>query len=312
VARVVVAGIDGITGANLAAWLGEHHQVCGFSFSRPIAIEGCETRVCPTDDPDAVHSAVQDARPEWLIYCGPAAESAWCGAAMPPEFQAIQWARPWARAAAQFNCALTAISSDAVFTGPWMFHQEDGNCHCESPAARAVLAVEQEIAAAHQNALIVRTNTFGWSPLRHSAGFVGNMLKAAETQIPMELDCTRHATPILATDLAGVLNAAFEGGLRGLYHAGGAERVNPYRFGALVTDEFACDFVANPISSLHADRRDTFGGGESSLQSRAIREALGIALPLLRDGLKRMHAQQDDGFSRRFVPEEITIHEMVA
>src|SRR6185437_10317324 len=82
VARVVVAGIDGITGANLAAWLGEHHQVCGFSFSRPIAIEGCDTRVCPTDDPQAVHSAVQDARPEWLIYCGPAAESAWCGAAM--------------------------------------------------------------------------------------------------------------------------------------------------------------------------------------------------------------------------------------
>jgi hypothetical protein len=49
--KLLVAGVDTILGANVAAWLANRYQVVGLSWSGPLAIAGCETAEC---DPAAV------------------------------------------------------------------------------------------------------------------------------------------------------------------------------------------------------------------------------------------------------------------
>jgi dTDP-4-dehydrorhamnose reductase len=205
----------------------------------------------------------------------------------------------WIEAARLAAKRLTLISSDAVFTGPWMFHTESCDSFCQANEARTLRALESAAIKDSANTLVVRTHAYGWSP-HFDGGWIDGMLAALEADEPPIFDCVAHATPILATDLADVLVPAWSAELRGIYHIAGAERTNPHRFACAL----ARIFDLNPPQTAWlapTERLPTgFARGEASLQTRSIRRALGIGLPMLVEGLERLRAQHDQGFDRRF------------
>lgn len=299
--KLLVAGIDSVVGANLAAELAQRYHVIGLSFGESIDIAGCETAVCAGDEPDSARQWVASHRPAWIVFCGPAAQSAWSnptGSDLHPEAAAA--VRPWAIAAAEFGCEFTLVSSDAVFTGPWMFHRESGSSFCDSHPARVLRLIEKEVAGSNPEALIVRTHVFGWSPSSEIPSFVNSLVETLQNEQPLEVDCIGHATPILATDFADILARAFEQRLRGLFHLGGGERINPFRFASLLADEFGLNPTSiMPIESALEVRKE-FGAGETSLQTRKLKKVLEIATPLIREGLSRLHDQYRSGYLDRF------------
>jgi dTDP-4-dehydrorhamnose reductase len=119
VEQLLIAGIDTVVGANLAAHLSDHYRVLGISDAASISIDGCETAVAPADDSHAVRQLLACNRPDRMIVCGSAGDSSWHRAngqiANPT---AIESSRAWVRTARELNIPLTLISSDAVFTGP--------------------------------------------------------------------------------------------------------------------------------------------------------------------------------------------------
>lgn len=299
--KILVAGIDTILGANLAAWLANRYDVVGLSWSKPLSIAGCETAACDPADVDAARQWIGAERPQWVVYCGPAATSSWNIPAPPaPRAEALSAATAWARAAAASRCELTLVSSDAVLTGPWMFHRESGTCFCNSSAARMLQMIEKEVSEICPESLIVRTNAFGWAPTPETTGLVESILSGLQEQQPIELDCMRHGTPILATDFAEVLERAYQHRLHGLFHLAGGERVNPFRFGCLLADQFGLSTSSLIAAEADASDRKAFGAGETSLQTRRIRKALDMPLPLLREGISRLHDQFISGYLDRF------------
>jgi dTDP-4-dehydrorhamnose reductase len=311
--KLLVAGIDTILGANLAAWLAQRYQVVGLSWSNSLAIAGCETAACERDSTDAARKWIASERPQWVVYCGPGAHSAWnVSATSAPHPESVHVAGTWARAAQEFGCEFTVISSDAVFTGPWMFHRENGTCFCESTPARILRMIEKEVTDVYPNTLLIRSNVFGFAPTPETAGMVETVLHAVTEGQPLALDCMRYATPILATDFAEILDRAYQSKLRGLHHLSGSERINPFRFACLLADQFGL-----PMSSLDAietplENRREFGAGETSLQSRRIRKALDVSLPLVREGLSRLYEQHVSGYLDRFGALEPLLAERVA
>ncbi len=113
-----------------------------------------------------------------------------------------------------------------------MFHSEDSPPQGKGAAADA--ARRLEAAVANTAALVVRTHVYGWSPRQDS--FCEQLWSAAVDRRPAMADGRRHATPILASDLAELLVAAHHAQLRGTWHIAGAERTSPYRF--------ACELAA--------------------------------------------------------------------
>jgi dTDP-4-dehydrorhamnose reductase len=299
--KLVIAGVDTILGGNIAAWFSDRYDVVGFSFNKPVRIAGCETLQCPSRDPQAIQDWIASERPKWTVFCGPWTESAWntksvWGNTISP----AEMIRPWAAGSAAIGGACTIMSSDAVFTSPWMFHDEESVHFCESAEAQAILEMERTAAEANPDAMIVRSHVFGWSPTQQSEGFIEQTLAQMYSGRRLNLDCVRHATPILATDLAEVLEQGYGACLSGLYHIGGAERLNPYRLGTLLANQFGCPYTpAAPLEPL-TERAAQFGAGETSLQSLKIRKALGISLPLVSEGLVRLHAQSLSGFRDQF------------
>ncbi len=299
--KLVIAGVDTILGGNMAAWLSDRYEIIGLTFGDRVQIAGCSTTACPSRDPQAIQAWLTATDPHWLVYCGPWTESAWNPQQNPSQYlNASEAVLPWIRAAQAIECASTVISSDAVFTGPWMFHDEASDHFCGTAAAQALLQMEAAIAACSPATMLVRSHVFGWSPTTQSAGFIEETLSQMYAGRRLNLDCVRHATPILATDLAEILHQAYEAELSGTYHIGGAERLNPYRLGTLMANTFGCPYTpAAPLEPL-TERSTQFGSGETSLQSLKIRKALGCSLPLISEGLESLHQQSINGYRDQF------------
>ncbi|MFN0052784.1 MAG: sugar nucleotide-binding protein [Planctomycetales bacterium] len=299
--KLLIVGVDTVLGGNLAAWLAQRYQVVGLSSGPALSIVGCETAEFDAQSGDSARAWIASERPQWTVYCGPGSQSTWrLSEPELPRPEAVKGAGAWASAVAQLGGELTVVSSDAVFTGPWMFHREGGDCYCQSSPARILQMIEKEVLAACPNALLVRTNVFGWSPDAESPSFVESVLQAVEEGQTLTLDCMRHATPILATDFAEVLDRAYQQKLRGVYHLGGGERINPFRFACLLADQFGLPMSALSAVETPLEQRRDFGTGETSLQNRRIRKALDVALPMVRDGLTRLHEQHASGYRDRF------------
>lgn len=311
--KLLIAGVDTIVGANLAAWLAPRYQVLGLSWGEVLTIAGCETAACDEHSTEAPRQWIASERPQWVVYCGPGARSTWSLPAAPlPHHETVGVAGAWAKAAQEFGCELTVISSDAVFTGPWMFHRENGACYCESNPARVLRMIEKEVTEVYAKTLLVRTNVYGWSPEPAAPGLVETVLQAVEEGRPIALDCMRHGTPILATDFAETLDLAYQKKLQGTYHLSGGERINPFRFACLLADQFGHSLASlEPIETPFDNRRE-FGAGETSLQNRRLRKALEVAVPLVRDGLARLYEQHASGYRDRFGALQPALAEKVA
>ncbi|HUG90865.1 MAG TPA: sugar nucleotide-binding protein [Planctomycetaceae bacterium] len=312
---ILIAGVDSVVGAALAGALAGADRVVGTARRSAglSAIGGCELAAAAGDDERSVRQLFATLAPCWTIYCGPGAESCWNE---PPraarDHDAVQAAGTWARAARDAGSEFTCISSDAVFTGPRMFHDESSRGLCGSLHAQHLRAIEAAVLQDHPAALVVRTHVFGWTPEECGAGWIERILNALEDGTARPFDAIRHATPILAADFADVLLKTREAFLSGVYHIAGAERTSPARFVGRLAQEFGLDAPAcGPPASL-LERPCAFGCGETSLRTTKIRTALGVSLPTLADGLRRLREEHDNGDRECLPAAPVELHELAA
>lgn len=291
----LIVGIESAVGANLAASWCEQTRVVGLASGSSISLAGCEGASLECGSRDDIRRCVQQSRASHVIFCGAAARSSWGSTG--DAFQNSD-AVLWATAAAQEKRHFTMISSDAVFTGPWMFHGEESTSNCPSAEATAIREAEARVREASDKSLIIRTNAFGWSPAG-SNGWLESILDGLEQNRVLELDPICHATPILASDLADYLDPALDDELTGVFHIAGAERVSPYQFARRLAAAFELGSPATRTIRELGSRPTGFGRGETSLQTRRFRSDYECSMPLLNDGLTRLVEQHRSGYRDR-------------
>jgi len=300
VETILIAGVDGVAGANFAACLSSRQPVVGVALQDNVHLQGCDTELCRSTALETIQKLVDRIGPQRIVYCGAGAQSCWDTGGELAANEAERSAA-WHQAAERCGAHWTLISSDGVFTGPWMFHAENSQSLCASSEATVLRSVEEQTAACRPDALIVRTHAFGWAPTGDSSrhGWIERLLDGLDQGESCSLDGVRHASPILATDLVDVVVRAWNSGLAGLYHIAGAERVNPVQFARQLAHEFGLPFLRSGSSESLTDRVVGFGRGETSLQTRKVRRALGIGLPMLSEGLHRLYQQHQEGYRAR-------------
>lgn len=299
--RVFIVGIDSVVGANAALHFAERHTVAGVWLNQMVDIEDCHAE--PAAHGTGIAEQLREFQPDCVIYCGPESRSSWeSGTAKCIVNAGSDLAARWASAAQSLGVKFVMVSSDAIFTGPWMFHDEDSESHCESAASRTIVKSEQNVLASAPQALIIRTNAFGWSPT--GEGLIETLYGQIEAQRLVDQDHIRHATPILASDLVDIIERGLSEDLSGIYHVAGAERVNPMAFAQRLADQFDLPWMVTRKESTLEERAVGFGAGESSLQTKKIRKALCVAMPMIAEGLEQLSRQQVDGHRDRLHPLE--------
>lgn len=294
--RILIVGVDTVVGANLALYLSEKYIVSTWHPTEKFDIANCDA----LDPADAPRSAILKAQADCVIHCGPAARSCWDSETKRLINETVvEDAENWATAASEARSQFVFVSSDAVFTGPWMFHEENCPGHCPSLEATTIRAAETVVQKQHPEALIVRTNTYGWSADPIQNGWIENLLSEVELRRFVEQDAIRHASPILATDLAAIIERACLEGLSGVFHIAGAERVSPLKFTQRLADLFALPWLSVKKETTLVEVPCEFGAGECSLQTKEIRKALCVAMPLLSEGLQRLREQAENGYREK-------------
>lgn len=290
---LLVAGAETMVGANFAAQLADRFQVVACSQGTP-AISDSDAFECRTGNKLVPADLLKEVQPQRLIYCGPGAVSAW-DASRRPSAHDVTTAETWFQAAKSASVPMTLISSDAVFTGPWMFHAENSQSLCPSPEASCLRQIEQLAESLLPDSLIIRTNAFGWG-----SAWLESLLATLEDGKSCQLDCVRHASPILANDLIDIVAKCWDAGLAGVYHVGGAERVNPMSFAQRLAAEFNCRIPRPQTTASLTDRSTGYGCSETSLQTRKIRRALSASVPLVSEGLRRLKVLSLNGYRDQF------------
>lgn len=307
--RVLVIGVETIVGSNIALTLSKHHHVVGLSATNLTGIAGVEVRLGIPQSPEEIRRELALTSPELVVHCGPASQSIWSQRdANDLNFAGLKPAAFWARELAGTNSKLIVISSDSVFQGPWMFHEEECSGVCRSAAASAIREMEAGVLKECPSALILRTHAFGWSPLS-SGGWLEKLLDEMADETALSIPAVNYATPIAAGRLAEMVIQAWERKLEGVYHIGGSERVNFRHFAHRLAQEFQ---LPRPKFGSGGDMPapHTFGQGETSLNSHRFRRSVGAAVPMLSESLRHLREQTENGEKEQLQTEEalLTAH----
>lgn len=132
---------------------------------------------------------------------------------------------------------LVHISTDHLFTGDHPFSSENDRPRPLNVYARTKRRAEELILAMDPQALIVRTNFFGWghATRKSFSDWIIGSLRASRA-ITMFDDV--FFTPILADDLAVAVHDLVAQGAAGVYHIVGEERISKYDFAHKVASCF--------------------------------------------------------------------------
>ena len=292
---VLIIGTEGAVGAGLATVLQQSHSVVGLANRPGIDITGCKTVLATSHDTASVRQHIQSEQPSWIIFCGAASRSSWNTDAVRNSAVNDKHAIEWSKAAADHDIEFCMVSSDAVFSGPWMLHKEDDEHFCATPQAERLRQIETTVLEQNDDALIVRTNAYGWSPDAESPEFAEEIIESLDGGMPIEIDFLRHSSPILVTDLAMILTKAHSEELRGVLHIASSERVNPFQFAERLAEAADLNRPEFPDQTILEGPVTGFGKGETTLDCSLAAELLGVRMPLIDDGIGQFIRQSEDG-----------------
>lgn len=308
---ILIIGVETVAGANIAASYSEDCKVVGITSQKKIAIENCDIFCLININETLTDNLVLELSPDQIILCGQQSESHWFQPErFNPNLQELQQLNMWAVAGEKANCQVTLISSDAVFTGPWMFHSEESDSFCFSDKATFIRELESTVIQSCPDALVVRTNIFGWSPLNCNVTF-NSVEELCEAMSVSQINETAsYATPILATDFAHVLSQAHQANMTGVCHIAGSERTCQQTFITQLAKEFGLPQISFAAFDALEQRPTGFTEGETSLHSLRVRKELKLPLPMLSTGIAQLHHQATNGYREQFRSEEVRSEEV--
>jgi len=282
----LVTGAHGFLGANLGhALAGRCHRI-GAARTKTDSPMFDEMVANDLADPHALAREISRLRPDVVVHTAALADHARCETE--PDLATLINAdvpRVLAKAAVEVGARFIHISTDAVFDGAAGPYSETDAPHPFSVYGQTKLEGEQGVLE-QPNALVVRTNFFGWSPTgrRSILEFFVTSLSNGE-QVKGFTDFT--VTTIYARHLCDALWRLAHTDATGIVHVAASDALSKYDFGVSVAQEFGLD--ASLITPTESDivpcRRRNI-----ALDVSRTSAILGAPLPSQRDGLAAAHA----------------------
>jgi len=294
--KVLITGVSGLLGLNVALEAAARHDVVGVHRGR-IRSAPFETLESDLLRADAVERLLDSVRPDCVIHCAALADVDRCEVE-PEQARELNTELPdmIARACRARSINLVHISTDAVFGG------DGAGPYTEDDVPRPVnvygatkLRGERAVLAAFPEAIVARVNFYGWSLSgdRSLAEFFINNLRAGNPVLGFTdvVFC-----PMLANQLARLVLEMVEKRLAGLFHVVGPEPMSKYEFGVAVARRWGLDAGRISPRSVAASDLAAPRTRNLHLSTHKLSTALGTPLPAFSTGLDEFYAQSLQGY----------------
>ena len=296
--RILITGASGLLGINLAIELARKHTVIG-----TVNQHGLDQAVVPFDviqvdllQQGAVEQTLETSLPDWVIHCAALANLDACE--MDPQLAVQMNTELPAQLAihvARGGARLLHISTDSVFDGARGNYTEEDIPNPPGVYSRTKLDGEQAVLQANPQALVARVNLFGWgiTGKRSLAEFFYNHLEAGQV---VQGFTDVFFCPILANDMAFLIEAMFKNDLTGLYHLVGAEGLSKYAFGVAIARRFGFDENLVRPASVFAAGLKAVRSPNLILRTDKLTAGIHQKMPDLASGLDRFFNLYQQGY----------------
>jgi dTDP-4-dehydrorhamnose reductase len=293
--RLLITGASGLLGANLVMVTERSFDVIAVVHTQDIAFSRAQTVRADLTDANHIQKLFEDYRPDGVIHC--AADTAIDDLDPNPDRATLlntEMAREVAKASADTQSRLMFVSTDSVFDGRNGPYKEIDKPTPLNVYARSKLAGEYAVAEEYPDALIVRTNLFGWSP-----GSKRSLAEWFYSRLVIGESCAGftdiYFSPVYAPQLAEIFLEMLDQGLEGLYHAPGDECLSKYEFGRRIAQTFGFDPAL--IESVQSDQMHWTADRpkRTCLDGSKMVQVMGTSLPSLEEGLARFQSDHESG-----------------
>ena len=296
--RVFITGGTGLLAVNWAQEIREEYEVTLGMHKRQISMSHVESISCPLDSSDDFALFLKKTQPNIVIHTAGLTNIEQCEAN--PELARqvnINLAENVAKASFQQNISFVHISTDHLFSGDNKFITEEDPVAPLNVYAETKAEAEQHVLNVNSDALIIRTNFYGWgSSYRHSfSDYIINMLRKANS-ITLYQDV--FYTPILVGVLAYAVHDLIKAKASGIFNVVGDDRVSKYKFGQKLAKQFNLDLsLINPGLLAEQDTM-TRRPYDMSLSNKNVSKLLGRKLGGVDDHLALLGKQHATGLAK--------------
>lgn len=295
---ILITGGSGLLALNWALATRDRYAVTLGVHTRKVSLAEVEARHLELESVDHLHRVFETVQPLIVIHTAGLTNVEECEAK--PDLAQhvnVDLASNVAQACAPLGLPLVHISTDHLFSGesPWVTE-----VHPVSPQnvyGRTKAEAEARVLEAHPQALVVRTNFYGWGPsYRHS--FSDVIIEALRKGKELTLFQDVFYTPILIEALVHTVYDLTDRKAGGIFHVVGDERISKYQFGLKVAEKFQLDSSLIKAGSLAYNTGLVRRPLDMSLANQKTCDLLGRKLGGVTEHLTRLHQQEQLGLAR--------------
>ena len=198
----------------------------------------------------------------------------------------------WSAACARTGMKFVHISTDAVFDGESTTPYEEA----DSPNPPGVYgtskrAGEEAVSQANPDALILRTNFYGWSRTG-TTGILDFFVNAFSQGTAITGFSDYRVSSIYMGDLVDAMVGAVSRGASGVFHAVASDAASKYDFGLAVAAEFELDHSSMSNGTLADATALAARGRNLALSTKKLEGILGRPMPSSFSGLARARSER--------------------
>lgn len=298
--KILITGASGLLGINLALTTrARGYEVIGITLEPGIQGTPFEMMRLDLTQPGVIGKVIKDVHPDIIINCVALTDVDRCEQ-IPDDALRVNAGLPEALAheTSRRTIKLVQISTDAVFDGKSGGYTEEDPVSPQNVYAKTKHAGEIAILNTDSRALVCRVNFYGWSisGRRSLAEWFFNKFTQGE---PVKGFIDAIFSPLLATDLAGLLLALIERDSRGLFHVVNPQSISKYDFGVALAKRFGFNTSLITPTTMQNAGLAAVRSPNLNLDTKKLSMELGEQLPDQATELLRFHQQYLDGYPQQ-------------
>ncbi len=281
----LVTGAQGFLGANAGIYLRGKARTIGLTRTGSVPRLFDEGMTGDLTDPNPITKAIAELKPSVVLHAAALASHEACEAdpALATRIN-VDATRVLARAAQEAGARFIYISTDAVFDGACGDYTEMDEPSPFSVYGETKLRGEQQ-ALAETEALVVRTNFFGWSPSGHRSileFFVNNLSTGHHVKGYTDFIVTSTYVRFLFDALARLAMPATSGTV----HVTSSDKLSKYEFGRAAAEVFGLDLSLIEPAQAASAGHETSRTRDLSLNTARLASLLDERVPDQQSGIR--------------------------
>jgi UDP-4-amino-4,6-dideoxy-N-acetyl-beta-L-altrosamine transaminase/dTDP-4-dehydrorhamnose reductase len=239
--KILITGGSGLLAVNWALSIRNNFAVTLLLHHKTISIKGVNTDTVSLESVKDCKSVLTKHQPNIVIHTAGMTDVDKCESNIDLAHKVnVGLTSNLSAACNDHNIKLVHISTDHLFSGNQELVTEESSPNPLNIYSKTKLQAEQKVLKICPDALVIRTNFFGWGP-KYRQSFSDFILSNLRNNKSIDLFSDVYFTPILIDELSNRTHQLLDLDARGVFNIVGSERISKYEFGVKLARSFNLD-----------------------------------------------------------------------